>query len=289
MDIFFMKQADPNYKPDRIVREGFGLVRGKKGEYGMFNVSVPTLAFLLEGNITLDYNQHVKDYLANGNGFMCVFPMAKFHRVKMNEDTVCVFLFIIGDNLSFCRRILTDESLRNMPKSTNILPVLRIVPQIRAFADQMMNYIDKREHLTRDISPTMQSGLQDLLMANYTQNELQRLLLPLYYTDESFYFKVSKLAEEFLSIEEMAARLNMSRSAFLRRFKRTFKQTPKQWSSEIKKNILYRALRETNLPLEQISQRLHFSSLQHMNIFCRKSLNKTPMSIRKGSSKYISL
>lgn len=48
MDIFFMKQADPNYKPDRIVREGFGLVRGKKENMGCSTSRYQLLLFFLK-------------------------------------------------------------------------------------------------------------------------------------------------------------------------------------------------------------------------------------------------
>ena len=275
-----MKESAPSYHPDEIVRSGFGLAKAEKGSSYMFDLSVSTFALLLKGTVSITIYGSVPLYIESGS--MGIFPVSRYHTIKMEEDVVSVFLYIIGDNLSFCRSVLTDESIRNLTDMEVHDFSLPIQPTIHKFAEQIEHYIENRHRFKADISEAKQMELQALLTASYSQEELCRLLAPLFHSHGSFFYKVTDLANQFLTTDQMADKLNMSRSAFLRHFSETFQQTPKRWSDRIRSLMLERALRESSEPLSHIANRLKFCSQQQMNAFCRSNLGAPPMMVRAG-------
>lgn len=74
-----------------------------------------------------------------------------------------------------------------------------------------------------------------------------------------------------------------SLKTFTRHFKKHFNTTPKQWLLEMKKERLVVMLRNSDLPLKAIADKLHFSSVSHLCSFCQKKMEQTPEEIRKNT------
>lgn len=282
MHPLYFKEADFNSDPNEVIRMGFGFVRAPKGAQDYFDYSVSTIAFLISGKVHI-WGEDLDPITLEG-GHMAAFPTNIHHVIETLEDTTAVFLYVIGDNMSFCESILNSESRDNLPVDDHRLHVQPIVPILQLFSQQIAAYIEDRK-FTHDISYIKQQELTALLSSYYSQEQLRDLLAPIYRTGRSFYGKVMGMSNLFLTVESMAKRLNMSRSTFLRRFRETFNESPKCWAIHMKCNLLFKALYYTEEPLISITRRLHFSSQQRMSAFCKVHLGGTPMEIRQGEVK----
>lgn len=215
---------------------------------------------------------------------MFIMPAHTNHQVEVEENSSCVRLYIIGDNLDFCNRIVSDKHLRKMAKQGGDFFALPMLPVVRMLIDQISVYAHDRL-LCCDIHTLKQRELSAVIQAYYKPSVLQRFLVPLYRSNSSFLHKVISLAHYYLNVDQMAERLNMSRSTFVRNFTEQFKEPPGGWLTRVRAKSLYRELRFTDASLEEISVRLKFSSPQNMSNFCRKNIGGTPMQVRAGEVK----
>lgn len=197
------------------------------------------------------------------------------------EDSLAIFLYIIGDYKSFCESILLRDAHKDIEPYDGELHTLPILPDLRTFTEQIVNYCDEQK-VYRDISDIKQQELIVLLSSYYTKEQLHYLLSPLYAFGESFYGKVIKMGYQLLSTEDMANELNMSRPTFFRHFKKAFQQSPKNWLLQQKAIKLAVALTTTEESLVNITYHLKFSSQQRMTTFCKTYLGGTPLEIRTG-------
>ncbi len=280
MDLYFLREADMNYTPSEVVTTGFGYAQAEKGVKDYFDYSVSTVALLLEGEVQITGEDLSSTRVTAGN--MACFPKNVYHNIDILEDCTAVFLYILGDNVSFCEKVLTRESLDHMPVLDHRIHTLPIVPILRTFADQITMYIRDRQRLCRDISFIKQRELRALMSVYYSQSQLRTFLAPLFRTSDTFYSQVMSMAVGFPTVAVMARRLHMSRSTFLRRFQDNFNETPKEWATRLKCRFLYRALRETNEPMASIACRLRFCTLQRMAAFSKHHLGLSPHEIREG-------
>jgi AraC family L-rhamnose operon transcriptional activator RhaR/AraC family L-rhamnose operon regulatory protein RhaS len=88
---------------------------------------------------------------------------------------------------------------------------------------------------------------------------------------------------EDIDIEKLAERACFSPRHFNRLFKSVYSITPKQYIMDLRFSIACRLLRETGLPVTEISSRCGYPDSSYFaRIFCRK-LSMTPTEYRKSS------
>lgn len=226
MDLYFLREAADDWKHTEVVRTGFGYAQAEKGSTDYFEHTASTIAMLLEGEVEIT-GDLIGTTIATAGNIGC-FPTGVYHNISIREDTKALFLYIIGDNQTFCEGVLTPETLADMPLIDTKFHTLPITPMVRLFADQVKNYILDRTRLANDISWEKQTELRALLASCYSQKELAQMLAPLFRINDPFYTKVMELTPRFATIEEMAESLNMSRSTFIRRFHHTFNESPRE-------------------------------------------------------------
>ncbi len=275
----YFKEADFNTNPDEIIRMGFGFVKVGAGACDYFDDSVSTLAFLVDGKVKISV-EGVTPIVLNA-GQMAIFPTKFRHMIDILEDTIAVFLYIIGDDRTFCEQVLGSDMVDSLPADDNTIHTLHMVPPIDLFARQIAFYIGDKK-FNRDISFLKQDELVTILTSYYDRAEMLHFLAPLYHTSQTFYGKVMSLSNNFLTVEEMADRLRMSRSTFTRTFKKIFGMQPKDWAIHLRATLLHKALIETDEPLNLLAQRLKFSSQQRLASFCKEQFDATPSAIRSG-------
>ncbi len=258
---------------------GFSVVEEEAGKNQSFNPSFSTLAFLLKGKLRIS-GVGFEPFMVEDNQ-MFVMPSHLDHQIEVLEDAVGVRLYIIGNHLDFCSRIVSEEQMRRFAKNHSQLHALPMIPIVRTFAEQMETYT-RDQLLCCDIHTLKQRELSAILQAYYKPTVLRAFLAMLYRNDESFLDKVMELASSYLNIEQMAERLNMSRSTFIRNFTDQFKESPSNWLNRVKTRALFDELRNTEVPLEVIAAKLKFASQQSMTTFCRKNIGATPLQVRAG-------
>ena len=268
----------PNYIGSKAM--GFALITGMCGDRVGDILPVPVMIFVISGKIKLCYQKNVETVVNAGEMITAVFGNESY--VTAMEDTVCMRLYVQGDGLDFCHRIVNSNLLQRFGEQVGEQgKVLSMIPEIQAIVRQMTGYITDGL-LCCNVHAMKQQELAAVLQAYYRPEDLLPFIAPIYDPNARFYNDVMKLADDYLPVKEMAARLNMSYPSFVRHFRKVFKETPLEWQSKHRMKRLTDMLRQTAHTEQEIADELKFSTVQNMRVFCKSRCGQTPAQVRNS-------
>ena len=258
---------------------GFALITGMCGERVGDILPVPVMIFVISGKIKLCFKKHVEKVVNAGEMVAAVF-MEESYATAM-EDSVCVRLYIQGDGLDFCHRIVNSGLLQSMGEQGGEQgKVLPMNPEVQAIMRQMVGYITDGL-MCCDVHAMKQRELAAVLQAYYRPADLLPFIAPIYDPNARFYNDVMKLAGQYLPVQEMASQLNMSYPTFNRNFRKVFKETPQEWLSKNRMKQLRDLLCNTAHTDQEIADELNFTTVQNMRAFCKTRSGLTPKQLRE--------
>lgn len=267
----------PNYIGSKAI--GFALLTGMRGERVEDILPVPLMIFVMSGKLMLCHQKNVETVVNVGEMATAVFTEQSY--VTFMEDSVCMRLYIQGDGLDFCHRIVNSGVLQRLGKQEGAQgKVLRMIPEVQTIMRQMMGYITDGL-MCCDVHAMKQRELAAVLQAYYRPADLLPFIAPIYDPNARFYNDVMKLAGDYLSVNEMASQLNMSYPAFIRHFRKVFKDTPLEWLSKNRMKRLRDLLCNTAHTEQEIADELRFSTVQNMRAFCKARCGQTPAQLRE--------
>lgn len=212
----------PNYIGSKAI--GFALFTGIRGERVEDILPVPLMIFVMSGKIKLCFRRNVETVVKAGEMVTAVFGKESY--ISAMEDSVCMRLYVQGNGLDFCHRIVNSDLLLNrIELKGGQGKVLSMIPEIQAIMRQMTGYITDGL-MCCDVHAMKQQELAAVLQAYYRSKDLLPFIAPIYNPNARFYNDVMKLAGDYLPVKEMAAKLNMSYPSFVRHFRKVFKETP---------------------------------------------------------------
>lgn len=268
----------PNYIGSKAI--GFALLTGMCGDRVGDILPVPVMIFVISGKIKLCYQKNVETVVNAGEMVTAVFGNESYATVM--EDTVCMRLYVQGDGLDFCHRIVNSNLLQKFGEQVGEQgKVLSMIPEIQAIVRQMTGYITDGL-LCCNVHAMKQQELAAVLQAYYRPEDLLPFIAPIYDPNARFYNDVMKLADDYLPVKEMATRLNMSYPSFVRHFRKVFKETPLEWQSKHRMKRLTDMLRKTAQTEQEIADELKFSTMQNMRVFCKSRCGQTPAQVRNS-------
>ncbi|MES5005075.1 helix-turn-helix domain-containing protein [Prevotella disiens] len=268
----------PNYIGSKAI--GFALLTGMCGDRVGDILPVPVMIFVISGKIKLCYQKNVETVVNAGEMITAVFGNESY--VTVMEDTVCMRLYVQGDGLDFCHRIVNSNLLQKFGEQVGEQgKVLSMIPEIQAIVRQMTGYIADGL-LCCNVHAMKQQELAAVLQAYYRPEDLLPFIAPIYDPNARFYNDVMKLVDDYLPVKEMAARLNMSYPSFVRHFRKVFKETPLEWQSKHRMKRLTDMLRQTAHTEQEIADELKFSTVQNMRVFCKSRCGQTPAQVRNS-------
>lgn len=268
----------PNYIGSKAI--GFALLTGMCGDRVGDILPVPVMIFVISGKIKLCYQKNVETVVNAGEMVTAVFGNESYATAM--EDTVCMRLYVQGDGLDFCHRIVNSNLLQRFGEQVGEQgKVLSMIPEIQAIVRQMTGYITDGL-LCCNVHAMKQQELAAVLQAYYRPEDLLPFIAPIYDPNARFYNDVMKLADDYLPVKEMAARLNMSYPSFVRHFRKVFKETPLEWQSKHRMKRLTDMLRQTAHTEQEIADELKFSTVQNMRVFCKSRCGQTPAQVRNS-------
>lgn len=268
----------PNYIGSKAM--GFALFTGMRGERVGDILPVPVMIFVISGKIKLWFKKDIETVVKAGEMVTAVFEKESY--VTAMEDSVCMRLYVQGDGLDFCHRIVNSDLLLNGSELKGGQgKVLSMIPEIQAIMRQMTGYITDGL-MCCDVHAMKQQELAAVLQAYYRSEDLLPFIAPIYDPNVRFYNDVMKLAGDYLPVKEMAARLNMSYPSFVRHFRKVFKETPLEWQSKHRMKRLTDMLRQTAHTEQEIADELKFSTVQNMRVFCKSRCGQTPAQVRNS-------
>lgn len=268
----------PNYIGSKAI--GFALITGMCGDRVGDILPVPVMIFVISGKIKLCYQKNVETVVNAGEMITAVFGNESY--VTAMEDTVCMRLYVQGDGLDFCHRIVNSNLLQKFGEQVGEQgKVLSMIPEIQAIVRQMTGYIADGL-LCCNVHAMKQQELAAVLQAYYRPEDLLPFIAPIYDPNARFYNDVMKLVDDYLPVKEMATRLNMSYPSFVRHFRKVFKETPLEWQSKHRMKRLTDMLRQTAHTEQEIADELKFSTVQNMRVFCKSRCGQTPAQVRNS-------
>ena len=268
----------PNYIGSKAI--GFALITGMCGDRVGDILPVPVMIFVISGKIKLCYQKNVEIVVNAGEMITAVFGNESY--VTVMEDTVCMRLYVQGDGLDFCHRIVNSNLLQKFGEQVGEQgKVLSMIPEIQAIVRQMTGYIADGL-LCCNVHAMKQQELAAVLQAYYRPEDLLPFIAPIYDPNAHFYNDVMKLVDDYLPVKEMATRLNMSYPSFVRHFRKVFKETPLEWQSKHRMKRLTDMLRQTARTEQEIADELKFSTVQNMRAFCKARCGQTPAQVRNS-------
>ena len=267
----------PNYIGSKAI--GFALLTGMCGERVEDILPVPLMIFVMSGKIKLCFRKNVETVVNAGEMVAAVF--AKDSYVAAMEDSVCMRLYIQGDGLDFCHRIVNSNLLQRFGEQVGEQgKVLPMIPEIQAIMRQMTGYVTDGL-MCCDVHAMKQQELAAVLQAYYRPSDLIPFIAPIYDPNARFYNDVMKLAGDYLPVKEMAARPNMSYPSFVRHFRKVFKETPIEWQSKNRMKALKDLMRNTARTEQEVADQLKFASVQSMRSFCKTRCGMNPSQLRE--------
>lgn len=268
----------PNYIGSKAI--GFALITGMCGDRVGDILPVPVMIFVISGKIKLCYQKNVETVVNAGEMITAVFGNESYATAM--EDTVCMRLYVQGDGLDFCHRIVNSNLLQRFGEQVGEQgKVLSMIPEIQAIVRQMTGYIADGL-LCCNVHAMKQQELAAVLQAYYRPEDLLPFIAPIYDPNARFYNDVMKLVDDYLPVKEMATRLNMSYPSFVRHFRKVFKETPLEWQSKHRMKRLTDMLRQTAHTEQEIADELKFSTVQNMRVFCKSRCGQTPAQVRNS-------
>lgn len=266
----------PNYIGSKAM--GFALITGMCGERVGDILPVPVIIFVMSGKVQLWFKKNVEMVVNAGEMVAAVFTEEAY--VTAMEDSVCMRLYIQGNGLEFCHRIVNSDLLLNrIELKGGQGKVLSMIPEIQAIMRQMTGYITDGL-MGCDVHAMKQQELAAVLQAYYRPSDLLPFIAPIYDPNARFYNDVMRLANDYLPVKEMASLLSMSYPTFIRRFRKVFKETPLEWQSKYRMKQLTDMLRNTAHTEQEIADELCFSTVQNMRAFCKARCGQTPAQLR---------
>lgn len=263
----------PNYIGDRPI--GFAIAQGEKGDILRKMLHLPVLVFVNSGCIRIDFPDGESTTVEEG--CMVATTLTEGTTVTALQNSLCLRLLIQGDGLDFCQRIV---NIRQQKKGAEKAQTLPMIAEVKAIVRQLIGYV-MDGLLCCDIHTMKQRELAAVLQAYYRPADLLSFIAPIYNPNARFYNDVMRMSDEFISVKEMAARMNMSYPSFMRHFREVFKEKPLEWQSRNRMKRLTDLACNTVRTDQEIADELNFTTVQNMRTFCKARCGLTPMQLRE--------
>lgn len=200
------------------------------------------------------------------------WPVQKEHLVVVLDDETIAG--ICGDNNSF-----TASELFPGPSRYVDSKCLQVGHLLRAEMQKNAPIIESYLDALRTVFITLLLQNHSMLRRQFDKQEPGGLS---YHASRQIEAYIRENFTKKISIADMAASLGVSAGHFLTSFRESFGQTPHQYLLMLRLNEVERYLRETDIPLADIAEKVGFSSQSHMTTALKKNRSVTPGEIRRG-------
>ena len=252
------------------------------GHYAKEGMELPTLVFLLVGDMTVSTASAVGQAVSGGQMFL-VSASDNFYAQATTDAQVLCCSF--DRDISQCNRFSFDQLQRFMlprhaaargGEKLTLLPIhnllLRELEETRIALSSGLS-CNHYQRLKKDL-------LFVLLRSFYNKEQLAALFAPMLSGDDNdFKAKVMQIYPHIKTALELMHELNMSATAFNRKFQKAFGYSARQWLIQKKKEKLFRDIVMTNITITELAYKYNFT-VNYMTAFCREHFGKSPTQLR---------
>jgi AraC-like DNA-binding protein len=237
----------------------------------------PVFLFVLSGNITL-HIYGLEDIKLTDNE-MIMLPdgwMYKIETITQSDLMTCQFPV----ELLYSEQKLLNELLVFNPEIQNNYKILPIKKTILRFL-LLLSQCIKDGMVSDYFYELKRNELILLLFVYYKREDLAQFLRGILSNDFQFKKFVMNNYLTAKNVQGLASLANYSTSGFIKKFQKTFSESPYKWMQKQKARLILMDINRGKKSLQGIADDFGFSSYQHFSSFCRKYFNQPPTEIRK--------
>lgn len=249
------------------------------GHYAKEGMELPTLVFPLVGDMTVSTASAVGQVVSGGQMFL-VSASDNFYAQATTDALVLSCSF--DRNVPQCNRFSFDQLQRFMTPDTQRKGELMLLPIHNLLLRELE---ETRIALASGLSCNHYQRLKKdllfiLLRSFYNKEQLAALFAPMLSgEDNDFKAKVMQVYPHIETALELMHELNMSATAFNRKFHKAFGYSARQWLIQKKKEKLFRDIVMTNITITELAYKYNFT-VNYMTAFCREHFGKSPTQLR---------
>lgn len=256
----------------------FKYIEIKKGEkYSPNTHNTYAIIFFLTGKVLVSCCEFQNKPFHFGQIVLC--PINESCEWKALLATTCIVL--LGNNkiLPYDRETIKDHSELWLDITPEIHP-LPIKPRLMEFLQGVRNYLEDGTSCPL-LHKIKQQELSLLFRGYYSQNELLPFLLPIVRYSHEFEHFIMDNYLKMKGVKEFVDLSGMTLSAFNRKFKVHFKESPYQWLIKQRAKHIYHELLYSDRTFASIAKEFHFSDASHFNRYCKSMFGNSPSKIRQ--------
>ena len=219
------------------------------------------IVFLLEGTLHIRIEENEHHYLNSGQ---CMFlSRSQYPDILAIAPSRVVWLDFSNRIVLGGQDALASTVLSGIHPAEGI-PILSVTPQIERLLTEVQVLEIPCYHMLK------QYELFFLMKASYADGELGRFFHAVLRPIHDFRAFVESNYCNTDSLEDIAAKANLSKSYFIKRFKEVFGVSVHQWLVKQKEVQFKKMLAAGNCDSEEMTRRLGFQSTQGLYQFCRQ-------------------
>lgn len=261
-----------HYIPDFNI--GFKIVTPKQGDhYDGHKFEHHSLVFLLDGEVEFSYNEYLNHRFREGDLFF-IPQAAEMYGIALTDAKMLVLSFN-NKAESLCDRCRISDQMKYFSEIDYDFKPLKITKLLYTFAELMEGYLDKGAKCSF-LHELKQKELLILLGVEYSERMLVELFYPIVGTDTDFKVRVLENYRYGMEVSELANKMGMSYSPFLRQFKRELGETFRDWMLKQKAKHIRLRMSRPSTTISDIIREFGFTDLPHFIKFCRQQYGCTP-------------
>ena len=236
------------------------------------------ILFILEGDIKIEDENDT--HICGANQMILLGYNHKYHIIALTKGIMMILNFTTHYHV--CVNINAERIWRTMKTLTYKFNTLKMETPMLDFVKSVMFYLD-HEINCNYLHESKAVEIFIIYRFFYTSNELAHFFYPVIYKDLSFDTLVRTKYSQAKTVEELAVLCGYSLSKFKKVFARHFGISPYQWMQQQKISKIKAGLLDKTIPIKSIAYESGFVDQSHLNAFCKKYLNATPLQIRNSS------
>ena len=260
-----------HYRAD--VGVGFVCKALKQGEeFSGTHIPVHQLLIFLEGNCEIDYGRFISRPFTDKQ--MILLPRYSSYTGHVTEDLrMVIMLFEVP--IGGCDKLMLHAYDKFRTAIRYDFQPTPIRYPLHAFFDLLV-YCLRNGMSCAHLHEMKHKELFMLLRGFYTKMEIASLFYEI--IGQSFDFRkfIYKNHANVGTLNELISLSNMSRTAFMKKFREEFNETAYQWMLKQISVRIIRYLADPHVTIKEIMDKFGFTSYSNFNRFCKSHYNCTP-------------
>lgn len=236
------------------------------------------LLFILEGEIEVLEMNNI--HLCRTNEMVLIGYNNKNCITAKTESTLLILCFTTNYNV--CANINLERIQHTIQSISYKFNTLEINPPMLDFVKSVIFYLDQEIYCDY-LHEAKAVEIFIIYRFFYAPEELATFFYPVLYKELAFASTVRTNYEKAKTVQELAELCGYSLSKFKILFVKHFGISPYQWMQQQKLSKIKASLLDKTIPIKYIAHEFGFVDQSHLNAFCKKHLNVTPLQIRNNS------